>query len=375
MRFADIAGHNNVKEHLRALVDSDRVPHALLLSGPEGTGKLALARALAQYMHCVSPVNGDSCGRCPSCVQHASLNNADMHFVYPIVKSKQKHQLVSTDMADAWRNFLSCGNYASWQRWLDIIDAGNSRPGISVEESAEILRKLNISNFSARYKVMVVWLPEKLQGEAANKLLKIIEEPFDDTKFIFVSNDPASILPTILSRLQRVAVTRLSDDEIAAILVDTRGVDPQAAVQLAYISDGNACTALDAVETAGEFDEFMELFQDIMRKAYMRDVKALRDNGDTVAAMGREKSLRFLAYCARMVRENFIYNLGRQDLVRLTGAEARFSSRFAPFINAANADDMMRLFDEAAADISRNANAKIVMFDTLLHLIVLILRK
>ncbi len=375
MRFADIAGHNNVKEHLRALVDSDRVPHALLLSGPEGTGKLALARALAQYMHCVSPVNGDSCGRCPSCVQHASLNNADMHFVYPIVKSKQKHQLVSTDMADAWRNFLSCGNYASWQRWLDIIDAGNSRPGIYVEESAEILRKLNISNFSARYKVMVVWLPEKLQGEAANKLLKIIEEPFDDTKFIFVSNDPASILPTILSRLQRVAVTRLSDDEIAAILVDTRGVDPQAAVQLAYISDGNACTALDAVETAGEFDEFMELFQDIMRKAYMRDVKALRDNGDTVAAMGREKSLRFLAYCARMVRENFIYNLGRQDLVRLTGAEARFSSRFAPFINAANADDMMRLFDEAAADISRNANAKIVMFDTLLHLIVLILRK
>lgn len=375
MRFADIAGHNNVKEHLRTLVDSDRVPHALLLSGPEGTGKLALARALAQYMHCVSPVNGDSCGRCPSCVQHASLNNADMHFVYPIVKSKQKHQLVSTDMADAWRNFLSCGNYASWQRWLDIIDAGNSRPGIYVEESAEILRKLNISNFSARYKVMVVWLPEKLQGEAANKLLKIIEEPFDDTKFIFVSNDPASILPTILSRLQRVAVTRLSDDEIAAILVDTRGVDPQAAVQLAYISDGNACTALDAVETAGEFDKFMELFQDIMRKAYMRDVKALRDNGDTVAAMGREKSLRFLAYCARMVRENFIYNLGRQDLVRLTGAEARFSSRFAPFINAANADDMMRLFDEAAADISRNANAKIVMFDTLLHLIVLILRK
>ena len=375
MRFADIAGHNNVKEHLRTLVDSDRVPHALLLSGPEGTGKLALARALAQYMHCVSPVNGDSCGRCPSCVQHASLNNADMHFVYPIVKSKQKHQLVSTDMADAWRNFLSCGNYASWQRWLDIIDAGNSRPGIYVEESAEILRKLNISNFSARYKVMVVWLPEKLQGEAANKLLKIIEEPFDDTKFIFVSNDPASILPTILSRLQRVAVTRLSDDEIAAILVDTRGVDPQAAGQLAYISDGNACTALDAVETAGEFDEFMELFQDIMRKAYMRDVKALRDNGDTVAAMGREKSLRFLAYCARMVRENFIYNLGRQDLVRLTGAEARFSSRFAPFINAANADDMMRLFDEAAADISRNANAKIVMFDTLLHLIVLILRK
>ena len=304
MRFADIAGHNNVKEHLRTLVDSDRVPHALLLSGPEGTGKLALARALAQYMHCVSPVNGDSCGRCPSCVQHASLNNADMHFVYPIVKSKQKHQLVSTDMADAWRNFLSCGNYASWQRWLDIIDAGNSRPGIYVEESAEILRKLNISNFSARYKVMVVWLPEKLQGEAANKLLKIIEEPFDDTKFIFVSNDPASILPTILSRLQRVAVTRLSDDEIAAILVDTRGVDPQAAVQLAYISDGNACTALDAVETAGEFDEFMELFQDIMRKAYMRDVKALRDNGDTVAAMGRKNHCGFWriahAWCERI---------------------------------------------------------------------------
>lgn len=375
MRFADIPGHEPVKRHLRSLVDADRLPHALLLSGAEGSGKMLLARALAQYIHCTARHDGDSCGRCPSCLQHASHSNADLHFVYPIVKSKAKHLLVSTDNIAEWRGFISNYPYGGWQNWLDALDAGNSRPAIYVDESADILRKMNMSNYAARFKVLIFWLPEKLQPDAANKLLKIIEEPYADTRFIFVSNEPQAILPTIYSRLQRVEVPRFSDADITRILVDEKGVDQELALQIAAMSEGNACAAIEGVDVAGEYKEFMSLFQEIMRNAYGRKVKQLNIQAEAIAAMGREKIIRFLAYCSRMVRENFIYNLRMPGLVRLNRSEEMFSSRFSPFVNTANAPQMMELFDSASADISRNANARIVMFDTLLQLIVQIIKK
>lgn len=368
MRFSDIPGHLGVKQHLRRLADDDMLPHALLLSGVEGSGKLALARALAQYVQCESPVNGDSCGHCASCRQHESHNAADMHFVFPIVKSQSKGQLVSNDLITQWRTFLDDYPFAGWQNWLTVMDAGNSRPAIYVRESADILRMMNLSNFSAKYKILIMWLPEKMQAEAANKLLKIIEEPFADTRFIFVSNNPAEIMPTIYSRLQRVEVPRFSDDDLIHLLVEQKGVDEESAINIASLSEGNACAAFEAVSAAGEFNEFMLTFQQIMRNLYSRNVKALLKQSDEIAMMGREKSIRFLAYCTRMMRENFIYNLGVPSLTRLSKSEEQFASRFAPFITAANVEQMTAEFDSASADIGRNANAKIVMFDSLLRL-------
>lgn len=370
MKFSDIIGQDGVKERLRSMADSDRQPHALLLHGPAGVGKLAMALALAQYVHCRNPHNGDSCGVCPSCIQHRSLNNADMYFSFPYVKKKSEGLSVCADYAAAWREFITGGTYRSWEEWLEICKAGNSQPLIYVEESAEIVRRMNISNYAAKYKIALIWLPERLQPEAANKLLKIIEEPFDDTKFILVSNDAASILPTIFSRVQRVEMPRLESSSIASALSANFGIEQEAASLLARRSDGSMTKAVSLVGTQGEHVEFAPLFRDMMRKAYSRDVKALRDMSEQIAGMGREKARRFLHYCCDMVRENFIYNLHEPALLQMDAQEMQFSSRFATFVNAANVERMLACFTEAEADIGRNASAKIVMFDTLLQLIV-----
>ncbi|MCM1005875.1 MAG: DNA polymerase III subunit delta [Prevotella sp.] len=375
MKFSDIIGQEAVKNRLRAMVDDDRLPHALLLHGAPGVGKLAMARALAQYQHCRNPHNGDSCGVCPACLQHQSLNNADMHFTFPYVKKKTEGYSVCTDYASEWKDFLAAGTYGTWEQWLDICKAGNSQPGIYVEESAEIVRRMNISNYSAKYKICLIWLPERLQPESANKLLKIIEEPFADTKFILVSNDPDGILPTIFSRTQRVEMPRLDASLIASSLMQSYAVDAVYAPQIATRAEGSMATALSLIGTEGERREFAPLFRDMMRKAYSRDVKSLRDISEKIAGMGREKSRRFLQYCCSMVRENFIYNLHEPILLQMDNEEIQFSSRFAPFVNAANAEDMMTDFARAESDIGRNASAKIVLFDTLLRLIVLIQKK
>lgn len=378
MRFSEIPGHENVKARLRSMVDEDRLPHALMLCGPAGVGLLAMGRALAQYIHCQDPEKSrrqDSCGRCPACLQHRSLNNPDIHYSFPIVKKKSEGLIVSADYAQRWREYLELGVYASWEDWLQVSNVGNSQPAIYVEESAEIVRRMNLSNYSARYKIALIWLPERLQAEAANKLLKIIEEPFADTRFILVSIDPASILPTISSRTQRVELSSLRPAEIASLLERDYGLDRDAARAVAERADGSMGAAIGLASARGERTEFAPMFRDMMRKAYSKDVKGLRLMADDIAAMGREKSRRFLVYCCDMVRENFICNMRVPELLTMDPEEMRFSSRFSPFINSANVERMLESFTEASADIARNAAPKIVMFDTLLQLIVSIMMK
>lgn len=375
MKFAEIPVHTAVKTHLLHMVRGGRVPHALLISGPEGSGKLALARALAQYMQCSAPGENDSCGECPSCMQHRSLNHADMHYVFPVIKKKSEHLLVSDDYLPEWRKFLRGRVFSSWQAWLDTIDAGNSRPAIYVEEAASILHTAGMTSYTSPVKVVLIWLPEKINVEAANKLLKIIEEPWEDTRFILVSNDAGAILPTIFSRTQRVNVPALSDAEVASILAGSYAVDPAEAATIARMARGNACAAIAALDVRGETAEFASLFRDVMRKAYLKDVRALRELGDRIAAMGREKNCRMLEYFTSQVRENFIYNLRQPQLSFLSAEEAQFSARFSPFVNTANVEGILADFDAAHTDISRNANAKIVMFDTLLRLIVHLIKK
>lgn len=375
MKFAEIPVHTAVKTHLLRMVRGGKLPHALLISGPEGSGKLSLARALAQYMQCACPGETDSCGECPSCKQHRSLNHADMHYVFPVIKKKSEHLLVSDDYLAEWREFLHGRVFSSWQGWLDTLDAGNSRPAIYVEEAASILHTAGMSAYTSPVKVVLIWLPEKISVEAANKLLKIIEEPWEDTRFILVSNDASAILPTIFSRTQRVNVPRLSDAEVVSLLAGSYAVDQGEATAIARMARGNACAAIAALDTRGEAGEFASLFRDVMRKAYLKDVRALRELGDRMAAMGREKNCRMLEYFTSQVRENFIYNLHQPQLSFLSADEAQFSARFSPFVNTANVEGILSDFDAAHTDIARNANAKIVMFDTLLRLIVHLIKK
>lgn len=365
MRFSEITGHKEIIESLKNLADSNKLPHAFLFSGISGIGKMRTARAFAQYIHCKNPQDGDSCGKCPSCLQHQKYNNPDLHFVYPIVK--KEGALISKDMIEEWREMLEEYSYMPPERWNELIKAGNSQPAIYVNESEEIVSRASLSAFQENYKIFIIWLPEKMRLEAANKLLKIIEEPFEDTIFILVSNNDSKILPTIQSRTQRYNFKPLSEKELQDLLLKT-GVSENMAADAARISEGSLQKADEIACHPDELIEFSDLFKEIMRAAYALKAKSLKEYSETAAGFGREKLLRFLAYCGRMIRENYIYNYNIPSLVLMTKEESDFSSRFAPFIHDGNVEQLAEELARASQDIERNGNSKIVIFDLLLLL-------
>ena len=372
MKFSDIPAHNFAKQKLRTFVDRNKIPHAILLEGPSGIGKYALARAFAQYIHCQNRQNGDSCGMCPSCLQHESFNHIDTHFVFPVVKKSSPKKSFSDDYIDAWKDFLSENPYMDFQKWLVALDNVNAQPVIYVDESEELIRKLNFTSHQAKYKVVLFWLPERMNQECANKLLKLIEEPYSDTLFVFVSNNSREILPTIYSRTQRIELKRLSDDVIAQYLVDNYAVEGQDALALAHIADGNIIEADKIVSLSKENQKFLELFIQLMRLSYQRKVKELKSWSVDVAGLGREQIMRFLTYTQRLIRENFIYNLSVSELNYLNREEAQFSRNFAKFITESNVIKLIDVFNKALTDISGNSNAKIVLYDMSIKVILLL---
>lgn len=370
MRFKDIPAHDSLKEQLASIVDSNRIPHAMLLEGPRGTGKMMLARALAQYIHCTGRHDGDSCGVCPSCIQHQSFNHIDTHFSFPVLKQKGKSSNpVSDDYIAEWRRLLSDDPYMDMNRWVELLGNANGQPVIYVDESAALIRKLNFTSHAARYKIVLMWLPERMNESCANKLLKLIEEPHDDTLFILVSDEPAKILPTIYSRLRRIQVKRLPDEVVARYLQEHHSVDPQAAASIAHLSDGSILDALHRLSTSDESHKFLEMFISLMRLAYQRKVALLRKWAAEAADMGREQSCRFLDYCERLTGENYICNLNNPALVFMDDAESAFSSKFSRFINERNVMDLRQLFIEARRDIAGNGNAKMIFFDLAVQVI------
>lgn len=372
MKFSDIAGMEKEKQELRSLVDAGKIPHALLFHGPQGTGKMRLARAFVQYLCCTNRSNGDSCGVCPSCQQTSKFNNPDVHYVYPIVRRSSPTRNISKDYIGEWHKMLEENSYMQPERWLDIIDAGNSQPAIYVTESEEISRIASLTAYGSRYKMFVIWLPEKLNVEAANKILKLVEEPFQDTLFIMVSNEPSLILPTIFSRLRRIGVNRLADQEIADWLMRKYSLPVEEGFRIARIAQGNIAKAEELMDMTGEIKEFTDDFINSMRSAYSRNIIELKSLSEKFTGYGREKSIRLIQYFSRMVRENFIYNLKVPALNAMTLDEEKFSSRFSPFVNVANIEQIHDEIDKVRTDISRNANQKIVWFDFLLRLLVLL---
>lgn len=366
MKFSDIAGHNTVISSLRTIADSSKIPHAILLSGISGIGKMRVARAFAQYVHCRHHVNGDSCGTCPACLQHQKFNNPDLHFIYPIAKKDGAQ--VSTDCIDQWKEMLEHYSYMPPEKWNELLNAGNSQPAIFVTESEDVIAKASLSAYQENYKIFLLWLPEKLRPEAANKLLKIIEEPFEDTIFILVSNDDSKILPTIYSRVQRFNLKPLSQAEISRHLETAYGIDGNMSRAASKIAEGSIAKAEELACHPDEILEFSSLFKEIMRMGYSLSAGRLKQISETCAAMGREKLIRFLSYSGRMIRENFIYNMRMPQISLLTPEEEEFSQRFSPFIHEGNVEGLAREISRASADIERNANAKIVMFDLMLLL-------
>ncbi|WP_455672941.1 DNA polymerase III subunit [Phocaeicola sp.] len=375
MLFKDVIGQEEAKQRLIAEVKEGRIPHAQLLCGPEGTGKLPLAIAYARYICCENRGGHDACGVCPSCVKFNKLVHPDLHFVFPVIKKKAGKDTVCDDYISDWRQFVMNNPYFSLNHWLKEMKAENQQAQIYVKESDEIVRKLSLKSSQGGYKVMIIWLPEKMNMECSNKLLKLLEEPPAQTVFLLVSEDPDAILQTIQSRTQRFNIHGIEEEEIAKVLQVKYGLQPQDATDIAHRSEGNFLKALETIHLSEENKLFFELFVSLMRLSYQRKIREMKQWSDTVATMGRERQKNLLAYCQRMIRENFIFNFQNRDLVYLSNEEQNFSARFAPFVNERNVMGIMNELSEAQQHIEQNTNPRMVFFDFALKMIVLLVQK
>lgn len=375
MKFNEIPGHENLKNNLRDLAERGQLPHAIMLSGPPGAGKMMLARTFAQYLHCEHPLDGEPCGKCRGCRLHEGLSHPDLHFVYPIVKNEKQNRRISADLSEQWRKMIEDYPTMPQEKWLEILEAGNSQPAIYVNEADEIVLADSTPPYTSPYKIFLLWLPERMNIDSANKLLKVIEEPSEGTIFILVSNNELQILPTIFSRVQRFHAGRLSETEITDYMVRKYQLPQQKARRLASISEGSLIKADELGTNSGENEEFLQVYQEVMRAAYAKRVLKLRQLAEQVNSFGREKIRRFLDYMARMIRENFIYNMKNPTLTAMTGEEEEFARRFSPFVNHGNVEDFAKETDRARRDIERNGNPRLILFDYFIICIILLHRK
>ena len=373
MQFKEIVGHQKIKEKLIHTIKENRVSHAQLFLGPEGSGSLALAIAYAQYLSCENKHDNDSCGVCPSCLKFKKLVHPDLHFVYPVATSKTiKKDPVSDDYIALWREAIIENPYFNQNKWYEIIDIENKQGIISKNESYEILRKLNLKTFESEYKIMIIWLPEKMNAFSANKLLKFIEEPPEKTLFLLVSENSEQILPTILSRTQLIKIPKIDNDSMRTNLCDNFGLSPDKANDIVHLANGNYFEAQNLINNADEDNYNFEQFTTLMRLSFQRKIIEIVDWVDEVSRLGREKQKSFLVYAIRLVRENFMLNIQRKEIVYLTKKEYGFSEKFSQFINNDNVSQIYEAFNRAHADISMNAYNKIVFLDLSLKIIKLI---
>lgn len=381
MLMKDIIGQEAVKNRLRAAAQEGRVPHAMLFTGQAGVGKLPMAIAFAQYLACPNRTAEDSCGRCPTCLQYQKLQHPDLHFAYPIVKPEGQTEAVCDNYASEWRKLIIEHPYFDLADWYEYMGVGLNKQGLIYEkESSEILRKLSLKSFGNGFKVMIIWLPEKMNEVCANKLLKIIEEPPQQTIFILVSEEPQQLLTTILSRVQLVSFPRLTEDEITAALRNENDeLAVSDAVDFAHMANGSYLTARKQMLDDDQQRQFFDWFVSLMRCAWMVGHKqhydsllVLRNWSQEIAGAGREKQKAFLEYAQRQVREYFICNFSLPEINYQTAAERDFAVRFAPFINESNVEKLTDQLALAQRQIEQNGSARIIFFDLCLQMIVLI---
>lgn len=370
--FRDVIGQEPAKQRLLQEVQEGRIPHAQLFCGPAGSGKLPLALAYARYLCCTHPGETDACGTCPSCVKWEKLVHPDVHFVFPIVKSAKGKKEVCDDYLADWRRLLQSTSYFGLNHWLSEMEAENGQAIIYAKESDEITRKLSLKSSEGGYKICLVWLPEKLHEVCANKLLKLLEEPPEKTLFLLVSEAPEMILPTIISRTQRFNVPRIEESAMAEALQQKFGIQPPESATIAHVANGSFVKALETIHLNEENELFFELFVSLMRLSYQRKIREMKQWSEQLAGMGRERQKNFLAYCQRMIRENFIYNLHCKEMNYMTLPEQNFATRFAPFVNERNVMGIMDELSEAQVHIEQNVNARMVFFDFSLKMIVLL---
>ena len=371
--FDNIIGQKEYIASLRTAIDNNRLPHALLISGNEGSGSLALAYAAAQYLICPHSHDGDACGQCPQCLQLGKLQHPDVHFVFPVVRKKnQKEAPISLDYMSEWRNAFLNNHYLTLNEWTTTSGEENKQAGIFVAEANNIIKTLSVKPFESDYRVMIIWLPEKMNEETANKLLKIIEEPNDMTHFFLVSQEPERIIGTIQSRVQRINLPPIADVDIQQALVSRFDCPQDKAIDYARMSHGSYVEALKLLNDDEERSFYFTKFCEMMRLSYAKKLFDMKEWSEELTSIGRERQKAYLQYAQQMIRENFIMNFNTPSLNYLNESERTFSSRFHAFVNHNNVNGIMDELALAEKDIMQNVNAKMVFFDLSLKLIMLL---
>ncbi len=377
--FEQVIGQREVQERLMQMVDEDRLPHAIMLCGPQGAGKLALAVGFAKVL--LSEKTTSMFSDTPEYVESPmlkKLEHPDLHFTYPTIKLPSMgadHKPVSDDFAHEWHELIMASPYFTMNEWLEQMGGENQQAIITAGESDELVRKLSLKSSQGGYKVSIIWLPERMNIECANKILKLLEEPPSQTVFIMVCQEPDKLIETIRSRVQRIDVKKIADEDVKQALIQKRGLTDDVAQRVSRMANGNWLKAMELLSADSENELFLDMFQSLMRLAYQRKVKDLKAWSEQMGAMGREKQKRFLEYFLRLVRENFMYNFQNEELCYMTQREEDFARNFARFINEANVIEISELANRAIRDIGQNANAKIVFFDFTLKMIVLLIQK
>lgn len=374
MFFRQVIGHAALKRKLILSVNKDRISHAQMFLGPEGSGTLPLALAFACYISCSGEKGDDACGTCPSCLKYQKLIHPDLHFIFPVIKPDGAKKVVSDMFIHQWREAVLANPYLNLNQWYETIEADNKQGSIFVDDSDDIIRKLSLKTYESEYKIVIIWMAEKINVQAGNKLLKILEEPPSKTVFLLICENTSSILPTILSRVQLVKVGKIETRELYDTLILRQGLEETRAAEIAKLADGNYFNAMQLLQ---ENDENTNLakFIPFMRLSYMNDFNSLLSWVDEISKLGREKQKEFLIYCLRVLRENFILNIDAQQLSRLSESEKEFSSKFSKFIHSGNISALAEEFNRAHYHIESNGYDRLVFLDLAIQVSQLIKRE
>jgi len=330
--------------------------------------------AYAQYISCEDRTVSDSCGTCKSCVKYNKLIHPDLHFVFPVIKGKKATDPVSDNYLEEWREFVKRSPYFNLNNWMDFIEVGNAQGMIFASEASEIIKKLSLKTFESDFKIMIIWLPEKMHQATANKLLKMIEEPPEKTLFLLVSEEPDKVIPTILSRCQLVKIPSFKTNDIEKYLTDRFNLTADKSADISRVSNGNITRASELCENEESNLANLDRFKSLMRFAWKRDIISLISWSEEVASTGREAQKNFVSFSLRLLRENLMLTLGqlKNSLVYLTGAEAEFSGKFHPSVNQNNIYQLNEELNLVYTHIESNGNAKIIFLDLALKVTKLI---
>ena len=366
MLFSEIVGHDDLKKRLIQSVNENRVAHAQLFVGTEGSGKMALAIAYAQYINCQNRTESDSCGVCPSCKKYMSLSHPDLHFIFPTATNKSVKKDPESDLFLAeWREYFSdCQGYVNLSEWFDKLDIENKQGIINVRDASTVIRKLSFKSYESEYKVVILWMPEKLNVFSANKLLKLIEEPPEKTLFLLVAENQEEVLSTIRSRCVLVKVPRLDSAVIKDALVEKCGCSEQLALDAATMSNGSWPLAKRFSNDIDNEMFYADTFRKWMRYCFKGAVPELIDFvANEIKGLGREKQKALLEYGLNIFHCSLLINNNISIAVMLTSAEKTFAQNFAPYINMKNVTQICALFEESINQIVRNANAQLLFMD------------